>query len=131
MKLDILGEEKQAFLDRQKSGDFDLQYSLSWGTPYDPASFVSSFRIPAHADYQGQKGLANKPQIDDAIGRLLLTPNEKERQSLYAWLFTTLADEGVYIPLTYSRTKAIFSPKIKGVTFNPSQYEIPFEKMHF
>ncbi|GKX58701.1 nickel ABC transporter, nickel/metallophore periplasmic binding protein [Leminorella grimontii] len=131
VKLDILGEEKQAFLDRQKSGDFDLQYSLSWGTPYDPASFVSSFRIPAHADYQGQKGLANKPQIDDAIGRLLLTPNEKERQSLYAWLFTTLADEGVYIPLTYSRTKAIFSPKIKGVTFNPSQYEIPFEKMHF
>ncbi len=131
VNLKILGEEKQAFLDRQKSGDFDLQYSLSWGTPYDPASFVSSFRIPAHADYQGQKGLKNKTQIDQMIGELLITPDEGKRQALYTRLFTTLADEAVYIPLTYSKTKAIFSPALQGVTFNPSQYEIPFEKMYF
>lgn len=129
--LVILGEEKQAFLDRQKSGDFDLQYSLSWGTPYDPASFVSSFRIPAHADYQGQKGLKNKADIDKMIAELLITPDENLRQQLYTKLFTTLADEAVYIPLTYSRTKAIHSKNVQGVTFNPSQYEIPFEKMSF
>ncbi len=131
VKLTILGEEKQAFLDRQKSGDFDLQYSLSWGTPYDPASFVSSFRIPAHADYQGQKGLPNKAEIDAMIGELLITPDEAKRQALYTELFTTLADEAVYIPLTYSRTKAIHSSDLKNVGFNPSQYEIPFEKMSF
>ena len=44
VKLNILGEEKQAFLDRQRTGEFDLQYSLSWGTPYDPQSYVSSWR---------------------------------------------------------------------------------------
>ena len=42
IEVRLLGEEKQAFLDRQKSGDFELQYSLSWGTPYDPQSYVSS-----------------------------------------------------------------------------------------
>lgn len=131
VELTILGEEKQAFLDRQKKGDFDLQYSLSWGTPYDPASFVSSFRIPAHADYQGQKGLENKAQIDAMISELLITPNETHRQELYKTLFTTLADEAVYIPLTYSRTKAIYRNELGDVGFNPSQYEIPFEKMYF
>lgn len=131
VQLNILGEEKQAFLDRQKSGKFDLQYSLSWGKPYDPASFVSSFRIPAHADYQGQKGLANKKQIDQWIGELLITPSETQRQQLYAKLLQTLAEEAVYIPLSYSRTKAVFSQSLQGVTFNQSQYEIPFEKMSF
>lgn len=131
VKLSILGEEKQAFLDRQKNGDFDLQYSLSWGTPYDPASFVSSFRIPAHADYQGQKGLKNKAEIDNIIGELLITPDDDRRQQLYTQLFTILADEAVYIPLTYSRTKAIYSGELNHVGFNPSQYEIPFEKMSF
>ncbi|WES87446.1 nickel ABC transporter substrate-binding protein [Dickeya fangzhongdai] len=131
VQLTILGEEKQAFLDRQKSGDFDLQYSLSWGTPYDPASYISSFRLPAHADYQAQKGLRRKPDIDNLIGEILLTPNEKQRQDRYAQLFTLLTDEAVYIPLTYSRTKAIYSPRLKGVAFNSSQYEIPFENMHF
>lgn len=129
--LQILGEEKQAFLDRQKSGDFDIQYSLSWGKPYDPASFVSSFRIPAHADYQGQKGLPNKAEIDQMISRLLITPSETERQQLYANLYRTLAEQAVYIPLTYSRTKAIFAQSLKNVGFNQSQYEIPFERMWF
>ncbi|MEQ4794808.1 ABC transporter substrate-binding protein, partial [Klebsiella variicola subsp. variicola] len=113
--LTILGEEKQVYLDRQKNGDFDLQYSLSWGTPYDPASFVSSFRIPAHADYQGQKGLANKAQLDAMIGELLITPNEARRQELYKTLFTSLADQAVYIPLTYSRTKAIHRSELENV----------------
>ena len=31
--LKIIGEEKQAYFDRQKTGDFDLMYSLSWGLP--------------------------------------------------------------------------------------------------
>ncbi|MCW2488265.1 nickel ABC transporter substrate-binding protein [Candidatus Symbiopectobacterium sp. NZEC127] len=129
--VDLLGEEKQAYLDRQKSGDFDIQYSLSWGTPYDPQSYVSSFRIPAHADYQGQKGLPNKAEIDAAIGAVLIEPDDVKRQALYRQIFLTLAQEGVYIPLTYSRTKAVFSPALQGVSFNPSQYEIPFEKMYF
>ncbi|SLM62548.1 MULTISPECIES: nickel ABC transporter substrate-binding protein [Dickeya] len=131
VRLQLLGEEKHAFLDRQKAGDFDLQYALSWGTPYDPASYISSFRIPAHADYQAQKGLPGKRDIDAMIAQILLTPDEATRRSLYAQLFTLLADEAVYIPLTYSRTKAIYSPALKGVTFNVSQYEIPFEKMSF
>ncbi|UUE11299.1 nickel ABC transporter substrate-binding protein [Dickeya zeae] len=131
VQLTILGEEKQAFLDRQKSGDFDLQYSLSWGTPYDPASYISSFRIPAHADYQAQKGLRRKAEIDTLIGDILLTPDEKQRQARYTQLFTLLTEEAVYIPLTYSRTKAIYAPTLKGVSFNASQYEIPFENMSF
>lgn len=131
VKVDLLGEEKQAYLDRQRTGDFDLQYSLSWGTPYDPASFVSSFRIPAHADYQGQKGLPNKVQLDAMIDELLITPDEEKRKALYAELFSTLAQEAVYIPLTYSRTKAIHQKALENVGFNPSQYEVPFEKMTF
>lgn len=129
--LQILGEEKQAFLDRQQAGDFDLQYSLSWGKPYDPASFVSSFRVPAHADYQGQKGLKNKAEIDRTIGELLITPDDNLRKKLYTNLWQTLAEQAVYIPLTYSRTKAIYNKELTGVGFNQSQYEIPFEKMHF
>ncbi|MDU8924716.1 nickel ABC transporter substrate-binding protein [Pasteurellaceae bacterium LIM206] len=131
VELQILGEEKQAFLARQQNGDFDLQYSLSWGKPYDPASFVSSFRIPAHGDYQAQKGLPDKAKIDRIIGEVLISGDESTRRALYAELLQTLAAEAVYIPLTYARTKALFAPQLHGVGFNPSQYEIPFERMFF
>ncbi|SCI00935.1 nickel ABC transporter substrate-binding protein [Romboutsia sp. 1001713B170207_170306_H8] len=131
VELKVVGEEKQSFLDRQKSGDFDLQYSLSWGTPYDPQSYVSSFRIPAHGDYQAQLGMDKKEWLDETITNLMIESDEETRTEMYKEVFTYLHEQSVYIPLTYSRTKAVHVPNLKGVTFNPSQYEIPFEKMYF
>lgn len=131
VSLKIIGEEKQAFLDRQKSGEFDLQYSLSWGTPYDPQSYLSSWRIPAHGDYQAQIGLPKKEWLDKTITALMIEVDEEKRKNMYADILTYIHDEAVYIPLTYSRTKAVHLPELKGVTFNVSQYEIPFEKMYF
>lgn len=129
--LQIVGEEKQAFLDRQKNGEFDLQYSLSWGTPYDPQSYISSWRIPAHGDYQAQLGIEKKKWLDDTIGNILVEFDKDKRQAMYNELLTYIHNECVYLPLTYSRTKAVYSPALKGVGFNLSQYEIPFEKMYF
>lgn len=131
VELNIVGEEKQSFLDRQKSGEFDLQYSLSWGTPYDPQSYISSFRVPAHGDYQAQLGLEKKEWLDKTITNIMIEADEDTRKEMYKEVFTYLHDQAVYIPLTYSRTKAVHSTALKGVDFNPSQYEIPFEKMYF
>ncbi|RDY24163.1 nickel ABC transporter, nickel/metallophore periplasmic binding protein [Romboutsia maritimum] len=131
VSLKIVGEEKQAFLDRQKSGEFDLQYSLSWGTPYDPQSYLSSWRIPAHGDYQAQIGMDKKKWLDETITKLMIEPNENTRKEMYKEVLTYIHEQGVYIPLTYSRTKAVHVPQLEGVDFNVSQYEIPFEKMYF
>lgn len=131
VELNVIGEEKQSFLDRQKSGEFDLQYSLSWGTPYDPQSYVSSFRIPAHGDYQAQLGLEKKEWLDKTITDLMIETDEIVRSKMYSDVFTYIHEQGVYIPLTYSRTKAVHIPNLKGVDFNPSQYEIPFDLMYF
>lgn len=125
----IVPEEKQLFLDRQKDGNFDLQYSLSWGTPYDPQSYLSSWRIPAHGDYQAQLGLEKKQWLDKKIGETLTETDETKRQNDYKEILTYINDQCVYIPLSYSRTKAVSSASVKGVKFNDSQYEIPFEKM--
>ena len=124
-------EEKQAFLDRQRTGEFDLQYSLSWGAPYDPQSYLSSWRIPAHGDYQSQIGLADKAHIDATITALMTEADEKKRAAMVRDVLTRITDAAVYIPVSYSRTKAVYSNRIKDVSFAVTQYEIPFEKMSF
>ena len=129
--MSIISEEKQNFLDRQKDGDFDLQYSLSWGTPYDPQSYVSSWRIPAHGDYQAQTGLEKKAWLDQLITEVMIEPDEAKRQADYTEILTYINDQCVYVPISYSKTKAIGTAQLKNVTFNDSQYEIPFEKMYF
>ncbi|QTU82481.1 nickel ABC transporter substrate-binding protein [Carnobacteriaceae bacterium zg-C25] len=131
VKLNLLGEEKQAFFDRQKTGEFDMQYLLSWGVPYDPQTSISSWRVPAHADYQAQLGLDKKAWLDETISRVMAEQDDAKRQALYKDILTYIHEQNVYVPMTYSRTKAVYKPILKGVGFNLSQYEIPFEKMYF
>ena len=131
VNLDIRGEEKQAFLDRQKTGKFDLMYSLSWGLPYDPQTYVSSFRVASHADYQAQLGLKKKKWLDETITKVLVEPDEKKRKQMYRDVLTYIHDENVYIPISYSVTKAVYNKRLKGIGFHVSQYEIPFDRMYF
>lgn len=127
----VLGEEKQTFLDRQRTGEFDLQYSLSWGAPYDPQSYLSSWRTPAHGDFQAQSGMADKARIDKLIGLFMIEADEAKRRTMATDILTTVHDAAVYVPVSYSRTKAVHTPALKGVTFAVTQYEIPFERMYF
>ena len=129
IEMKVIGEEKQAFLDRQRTGQFDLQYSLSWGAPYDPQSYLSSWRIPAHGDFQAQIGLKDKKVIDEEIGALMIEADAAKRASLARDILTRVHASGVYFPVSYSRTKAIHSARLRNVDFAVTQYEIPFEKM--
>lgn len=129
INMKIIGEEKQAFLDRQRTGKFDLQYSLSWGAPYDPQSYFSSWRIPAHGDFQAQIGLPDKKVIDDEITRLMTEPSAQKRQELTTDILNRIHDSAVYVPISYQRVKAVYNPRLHGVGFSYTQYEIPFEKI--
>ncbi len=131
LKLNIHGEEEQGYRDRQKAGDFDMVFDISWGTPYDPQSFLSGMKLPVYGDYMAQQGLKEKPQIDASISKALISTDEKERQDLFRYVLETLHNEAVYIPLTYERNRAIAVKSLKGIEFAPSQFDIPFEKMHF
>lgn len=129
VKLKILGEEKQAFQDRQKSGKFQIMTGYTWGTPYDPQSFVGSMRASVHGDYMAQLGLAEKPKIDATILKIFKTSDEKKRQAYYEYIFRTLHEKAVYIPLTYSKNMTIYNKRIENVRFNNSKYEVPIEKI--
>lgn len=131
VNLQITGEEEQSYRDRQKAGNFDIIFNISWGTPYDPQSSLAAMKLPVYGDYFAQQGLKDKKALDQAITDVLISTDEIKRQNLYTYILTTLHDEAVYIPLTYERNRAVFAKNLKGVTFNPSQFEIPFEKMYF
>ena len=92
---------------------------------------MSTWRVPSHGDYQAQVGLAKKEWLDKTIEEVLVEQDSTLRANKYKEIFTYVHDEAVYLPLTYSVVKAVHSNALKNVTFNVSQYEIPFEKMSF
>lgn len=129
IRLNLIGEEPDSFLARQKSGEFGMIFGDTWGAPYDPHSMVSSMRAPSHADYQAQVGLPMKAALDEKIAAVLVTVDEAKRREMYRDILTTLHEQAVYLPLTYTVGIVAHRDNLDGVHYGAIQSEIPFEDM--
>ena len=123
----LVGEEESSIYARQRDGRFGLIFNRTWGAPYDPHAFVSSMRVPSHADYQAQLGLLDKAEIDEKIGKVLISTDETVRRELYRDILTRLHEEAVYLPLTHVSAIAVARKKLGKIPFAATSSEIPFE----
>lgn len=129
--LNLVGEESDSFLKRQNDGEFGMIFNDTWGAPYEPHSMVSSMRAPSHADYEAQKGLPMKAELDVKIQQVLLTSDVVQRQELYREILGTLHEQCVYLPLSYVTSVRVHPAALQGVEFTPMKQYIPFERMHW
>jgi len=129
IRVNLMGEENDSLLKRQKTGEFGLIFNDTWGAPYEPHATMSSMRVPSHADYQAQAGLAMKAEIDSKIGEVLGSVDESQRKELYRYLLTTLHEQAVYLPLSFVTNVIVHRADLRNVAFGWTRYEIPFEGM--
>ncbi|MEG1822472.1 MAG: nickel ABC transporter substrate-binding protein [Clostridiales bacterium] len=125
IKVNLLAQEKQTYGDKQKSGEFGMLLAETWGDPFDPHSYLSSFRNPSHGDYAAQVGLPMKKEIDNTINKALNSTDTKMVQESYDYVLRTLHEQAVYVPITFTTKQAAFGDNISKVRFN-TLVESPF-----
>ena len=125
----LVGEEESSIDARQRDGRFGMIFNRTWGAPYDPHAFMSAMRVPSHADYQAQLGLADKPLIDKEIGEVLTTLDKAQRQALYRDILTRLHNEAVYLPISYVSMMVVAKQQLGTLPFAPIASEIPFDQI--
>ena len=129
IKVDLKGLEEDIYNKEQKSGGFHLTFNDTWGPPYEPHAYLGSMRLPSHADYQAQVGLPMKGEIDNTIGKILRSTDEKDRQERYRWVLTILHEQAVYLPISYNGGFFVHGPGLTNVSYGPTKEEIPFANM--
>jgi nickel transport system substrate-binding protein len=130
IRINLLGEEPDSFYERQNIGDFNLIISETWGPPFDPHAYLSSMLVPSHADYAAQKGLAEKPHIDELIRTSRASIDESVMAKGYQEVLTILHDKAVYIPLYAEALVMVYrTDRITGAKFGPSRTLFPFTAM--
>lgn len=125
----LIGEEESSIFARQRDGRFGMIFNRTWGAPYDPHAFMSSMRVPSHADFQAQRGLADKPVIDREISQVLIARDETARKALYRDILTRLHNDAVYLPLSYVSLMSVSRSTRGKIPFAPMASEIPFEQL--
>ncbi len=127
IKIDLVAQDATNYGNSQKEGLFELLQAETWGDPFDPHSYMSSFRVSSHGDYAAQLGLENKEELDAAITTALNSTDEKEVEENYQFVLKTLTDQAVYVPVTYT-TKAYAYNKdtVSDVSYN-TYLDVPYE----
>ncbi|MGG4442817.1 nickel ABC transporter substrate-binding protein [Brevibacillus fortis] len=129
INVKLTGQEEEAHWKTAFQGEFELLFNESWGAPYDPHSYVSAMSKAAeqgNTDYLIQLGLPMKKDMDQKIGKVLLSTDENVRRALYADILTTLHEQAVYLPISYQSNMAVYHKNVSGVNFMPQPYEVPF-----
>lgn len=130
VRLELVAQDDQSYYASQDEGLFEMMLTSSWGDPFDPHSYISSFRNPSHADYAAQLGLPMKPQIDAAISTALNATDDSVVRNNYAYVLRTLHEQAAYVPLMYTTRQMAFPAEIRGVSFN-TMADIPIEEFSY
>lgn len=71
-----------------------------------------------------------KAEIDRKIGEVLLTTDETSRQQLYRDILTTLHEQAVYLPISYSTNVAVMHKELSGFEFMPQANQVPLSQLN-
>jgi len=117
IEIVITGYETNTWFEKGLMGKFDISVNDTYGFPADPQVFVAAM-LDYGLDYPAQQGLSQKSEIDRQISAMLSTADVTVIRQAYEYVFTTLQDEAVNIPIANKKELAIYnSDKVKSVYF--------------
>ncbi|MFB9325560.1 nickel ABC transporter substrate-binding protein [Paenibacillus aurantiacus] len=130
MELTVIGEESSSIASRRSSGDYDLLFNQTWGLAYDPQSTIAAF-TSASSYLHATSGIAEADELYRKIEDVMVSTDETARTSLYADIMAIVHDEAVFIPITSGGVTVVAPSQLQGIAFKQTQFELPFEHMHF
>ena len=124
--------EPTAFDDAEKNGDFNLLFTTTWGAPYDPHSYLTSWSQPAHAEYAASAGLEpplTRDHLLTKIANVQTQSNRAARQAEWRDILNDIHQQAMFLPLWGSRIPYVFNRRLGGFTPSPQAFSFPLDSV--
>ena len=113
------------------NGDFDIVFSETWGAPYDPHSYLSSWTAPDEAHYAVMNGgtTSFEPTSFAAdVSAILAETDAVERQAKYTTLLTEIHGQAFHLPLWGLRIPSVCRrSRVAGYAPGQQQFDYPIK----
>ena len=116
------------------SGDFDIVFSETWGAPYDPHSYLSSWTAPDEAHYAVMTGGSTSftPTAFAAeMSDILAETDRMQTQTKYTSLLSDIHTEAFHLPLWGKRIPSVCRrSRVAGYAPGQQQFEYPIKNAY-
>jgi ABC-type transport system substrate-binding protein len=124
--------EKEPFNANMTSGNFNLCFSETWGPPYDPHSYASSWKSPDEAHYAALKGMqapVTQEKLTTDITSVMLAENLPARQAQWKTILTSLHEQAIDLPFSGKRIPTVLSTRLAGYLPGQQQFDYPVHSL--
>lgn len=111
-------------------GDYDMLFSETWGAPYDPHSYVSSWTTPDEAHYSAMESLDGKLEpsaFADWVDEILQETDSVKRQANWTDLLTEVHEEVLHLPVYGKRIPSVVNKRLSGYSPGYQQFDYPIQ----
>ena len=110
------------------AGNFNMAFSESWGAPYDPQAFATSWSAKNEAHFKGLDGLAapqDQTWLKTKVADAHLKETETARQEAWTEILTAMHEQSTELPFSGKRIPAVINKRLTGYTPGHQQYDYP------
>ncbi len=116
------------YISAELNGDYNLLFTRTWGAPYDPHSYMTSWAVPAHVEFSAIKNLQPPLTREGLLEKIENVQKELDKQKIskqWREILDDIHQNALFLPLWGSRIPYVLNRRLIG--FSPSQqaYSIP------
>lgn len=109
------------YLATETSGDYNMLFTRTWGAPYDPHSYLSSWAVPSHVEYSAIQGLEPPLTRDSLVGKIEAVQKATDpstRTSQWHEILNDIHQQAIFLPLWGTRIPYVVNRRLSN--FEPS-----------
>jgi len=109
-----------------------MSYSETWGTPYDPHSYVSSWASEDDTNHNALVNLeapASRPELLGLIEDVLEEEDQLSRRAKWAKVHDYYHQQAALLPLWGRRIVAIVNTRLSGYQAGHQQFDFPVHRL--
>ena len=138
-QLEVVGfEVKSRFLSRLDynealaTGNYHLAFDETWGSPYDPHSWATGWKVDRQGVYHALAGFEapySREELFTMIDNVLVEENEKKRAKDWEEIHNYLHQQAVMLGLWGRRIPTIMNKRLTGYVRGNQEFDYPVNKL--
>ena len=120
------------YIEAELNGDYNMMFTASWGAPYDPHTYLNSWKQPAHVEYSAL-GKLEPPMTRDKLLEMIeavqVETDLKEIAKGWEEIQQAIHDQAIFLPLWGTRVPFVLNRRFAGFAPSAQTYEYPLDSV--
>lgn len=132
IKVNTRSLDADAYRQAELDGDYNMMFTRSWGAPYDPHSYLTSWDTPAHAEYEALGGMEPPLTRDELMARIADVQKETELKAItdkWGLILKDIHEQAIHLPLWGTRIPYVLNRRLGDFTPSTQTYSYPISNV--